>query len=102
MNFLKVGFNSIVSFTALLLISMVFSGRVKAQTPTPTPAPSSTPVQTASPAPAANPGDVATMDSIVAALYDVISGRRTTELGSIPFVVCAGRAFDSDWPPAYR
>jgi len=74
MNFLKVGFNSIVSFPALLLISMVFSGAVKAQTPTPTPAPSSTPVQTASPAPAANPADVATMDSIVAALYDVISG----------------------------
>jgi len=47
---------------------------VKAQTPAPTPAPSSTPAQTAAPAPAANPADVATMDSIVAALYDVISG----------------------------
>jgi len=41
----------------------------RAQTPTPTP--SSTPAQTA---PAANPTDVGTIDSIIAALYDVISG----------------------------
>jgi hypothetical protein len=38
-------------------------------TPTPTPAP-----QAQTPAPAANPTDVATLDSIIAALYDVISG----------------------------
>ena len=74
MNFLKDGFNSIFGLLALCLISMVFSNAVKAQTPAPTPAPSSTPAQTAAPAPAANPADVATMDSIVAALYDVISG----------------------------
>ncbi len=40
-----------------------------AQTPTPTPAPVATTT-----APNANPADVATMDSTVAALYDVISG----------------------------
>ena len=39
-----------------------------AQTPTPTPQPSPLPVSTAKPA------DVATMDAIVASLYDVISG----------------------------
>src|SRR5260370_42583723 len=42
--------------------------------PTPTPRPSSTPTQTPSSIPAANPTDVASIDSIVAALYDVISG----------------------------
>ena len=73
MNFVKVGFNSCFSFLALLLISTAFGFAVKAQTPTPSPTPSSTPAQTAT-APAANPADVATMDSIVAALYDVISG----------------------------
>ena len=72
MNFIKAGFSSIFRFLALLLISMVFGVAVLAQTPTPTPAPSTTPVQTAPPA--ANPADVATMDSIIAALYDVISG----------------------------
>lgn len=71
MNSVKVGFSTIFSFLALLLVSALFSFAVKAQTQTPTPAPSSTPAQTA---PAANPADVATMDSIVAALYDVISG----------------------------
>jgi len=40
-----------------------------AQTPTPTPS-----AAAAAAAPAANPADVATMDSTVAALYDVISG----------------------------
>jgi hypothetical protein len=41
---------------------------------TPTPPPQSSPAQAASTTPAANPADVATMDSIIAALYDVISG----------------------------
>jgi hypothetical protein len=44
-----------------------------AQTPSPTPA-SPGPTQTAPAVPAANPTDVASMDSIIAALYDVISG----------------------------
>src|SRR5437660_888053 len=55
-----------VSFAVMLLS---FALTVSAQTPTPTPAP-----QTPVAIPAANPGDVATMDSIVAAVYDVISG----------------------------
>src|SRR5438876_12112433 len=43
-----------------------------AQTPTPTPPPAATTAAQATPP--ANPADVATMDSIVAAVYDVISG----------------------------
>ena len=72
MNIIKAGFNSSFSFLALLLISMTFAFAVDSQTPAPSPSPSPTPVQM--PPPAANPADVATMDSIVAALYDVISG----------------------------
>src|SRR2546426_3304944 len=52
---------------AVMLLS--FALTVSAQTPTPTPTPP-TPVAI----PAANPWDVATVDSIVAAVYDVISG----------------------------
>jgi len=74
MNFVKAGLNAVFSFLALFLFSTAFGFTVKAQTPTPSPTPSSAPAQSASPAPAANPADVATMDSIVAALYDVISG----------------------------
>jgi hypothetical protein len=70
MNLIKAGFSSLFSLLALLLISVAFSLPVKAQTPSPSP----TPAQSAAPAAAANPADVATMDSIVAALYDVISG----------------------------
>lgn len=74
MSLIRSGF----SFALLLLISITFGFAVKAQTPTPAPssapAQSPSPGQTAAPAPAANPADVATMDSIVAALYDVISG----------------------------
>jgi hypothetical protein len=73
MNIVKAVFNSSFSFLALLLTSMTFGFAVHTQTPSPSPTPSSAPAQTA-PAPAANPADVATMDSIVAALYDVISG----------------------------
>jgi hypothetical protein len=42
------------------------------QKPVPSPAPQSTPAP--APAPAADPKDVATVDSIIAAVYDVISG----------------------------
>lgn len=55
-----------------LLFFVIFAGLVmtaSAQTPPPTP----TPVPAAA-APAANPADVATMDAIVASLYNVISG----------------------------
>jgi hypothetical protein len=58
-----------------LLTAIAFDINVRAQTPTPSPAPSASPTQTApAAAPAANPADVATMDAIVASLYDVISG----------------------------
>jgi len=46
---------------------------VRAQTPTPAPTPASA-TQTPVSVPAANPADVATVDSIIASLYDVISG----------------------------
>ena len=52
---------------ALMLLGLALT--VSAQTPTPTPTP-----QTPVGIPTAIPGDVATMDSIVAAVYDVISG----------------------------
>src|SRR5436190_24323780 len=74
MNFIRSGFSSTFSFVLLLLISFTFGLAVKAQTPSSTPTPSPAPAQTAAPGPAANPADVATMDSIIAALYDVISG----------------------------
>jgi hypothetical protein len=57
----------------VIATASITSVATHAQTPTPTP----TPTPQASPAantPPANPADVATMDAIVAALYDVISG----------------------------
>jgi len=60
-------------FQILTVVSLLgFTIAVSGQTPTPTPAPTTTPSPAA--APPANPADVATMDSIVAAVYDVISG----------------------------
>lgn len=69
------------------LVTLLFAAcapAVLAQTPqpSPTPAPQATPTpaapaaaqQAAAAAPAANPADVASVDSILAALYDVISG----------------------------
>ena len=53
-----------------LAVTMSLTSR--AQTPTPTP--STTPAQAVPATPAANPADVATIDSMIAALYDVISG----------------------------
>ncbi len=60
----NIRFLSVIAITAALIVT------TKAQTPTPTPSPA----QTAPTPPAANPADVATMDSTIAALYDVISG----------------------------
>jgi hypothetical protein len=61
-----------IGFTFVFLFVAAFAMTANGQTPTPTPAPQSTPA-TAAP-PAADPKDVATMDAIVAAVYDVISG----------------------------
>ena len=58
----------------LVPIALGLTITTQAQTPTPTPAPSAAPAPTAPAIPAANPADVATMDSIIAAVYDVISG----------------------------
>ncbi len=54
---------------ALIAIAFALTTTTQAQTPTPTPQASTTPAT-----PPASPADVATMDSTIAALYDVISG----------------------------
>ncbi|HEX8845661.1 MAG TPA: hypothetical protein VF791_13500 [Pyrinomonadaceae bacterium] len=56
---------SITLTLAASFFAVYFSVVVSAQTPSPSPAPQ---------APAANPADVASIDSIINALYDVISG----------------------------
>ena len=69
--------NALVTIKSSLTLAAIAIGltlTTQAQTPTPTPAGSPTPAQTAPAIPAANPADVATMDSIIAAVYDVISG----------------------------
>ena len=68
MNFVPKILSVAVLTIAVALIATV---RTPAQTPTPTPTPQVSP---ATNTPPANPADVATMDAIVAALYDVISG----------------------------
>lgn len=55
----------------LLLTILGFAATIQAQTSSPTPAATPTPAPATS---TANPADVATMDAIVASLYDVISG----------------------------
>ena len=55
----------------VIAIGLIATARTSAQTPTPTPTPQASPAVNTPPA---NPADVATMDAIVAALYDVISG----------------------------
>jgi len=56
----------------LIVVGLIgFGLQVRAQTPTPSPTPAA---QTPASVPPANPADVATVDSIIAALYDVISG----------------------------
>src|SRR4051812_42930201 len=55
--------------TALVIAALFFALSLSASAQTPGPSPAATPQ-----APAANPADVASIDSIIAALYDVISG----------------------------
>src|SRR5438105_3333212 len=66
---------SLFLFSSIAL-AVTMSLTARAQTPTPTP--SSTPAQAVPATPAANPSDVATMDAIIAAVYDVISGAAKT------------------------
>jgi len=75
----------------LLAITTIPIMTTKAQAPGPTPAPAQT--TPAPPAPSA--ADVATMDSTVAALYDVNLGAGgKAQLGSLPIAVRAGSALD--------
>jgi len=59
----------------VVVTAMGLAASIQAQTPTPTPqaAPAQSPAAAAG-IPPANPADVATMDAIIAAVYDVISG----------------------------
>jgi hypothetical protein len=65
MKTVSVSFRICFGLVLLLATTTVLTMTTSAQTPTPTPPPA---------APAADPKDVATMDAIVAAVYDVISG----------------------------
>ena len=60
----------VLLFALPLTIGLVMTANAQTPTPTATPQPTASPATT----PAADPKDVATMDSIVAAVYDVISG----------------------------
>jgi hypothetical protein len=57
--------------TVVFLLFAVMAG---AQTPAPSATPTATPQPSPLPVSTANPADVATMDAIISALYDVISG----------------------------
>jgi len=66
---------SIIARASQLLIifsAIGFAVNVRAQTPSPTPPAAAT--QSPAAIPPANPADVATMDAIITAVYDVISG----------------------------
>ena len=58
----------------LLLAATIVSFAINVRSQTPAPTPQASPTQTVAAVPPANPADVATMDAIVASLYDVISG----------------------------
>lgn len=62
----------LIPLFSLSLIVTVLLVAAKAQTASPSPTPA--PAQTTPPAVPENPADVATMDAIIASLYDVISG----------------------------
>jgi hypothetical protein len=59
-----------IRMLSLVAITICLIMTAKAQTAAPSP----TPAQATAPSPAANSADVATMDSIIAAVYEVISG----------------------------
>jgi len=77
---LKINLQLLSSIAIVIALAAITAGQTPTPTPTPIPMPTPTPtptppIQTAPAAePAANPADVATMDSIVAAVYEVISG----------------------------
>ena len=66
---------SVVMSLTILFGATVTTGAQETSKPTPSPTPTPKPMTVETPTtPAANPADVATMDSIIAAVYDVISG----------------------------
>ena len=71
---MKTGQKALLSITGLFSVLLLAVLSVGAQTPAPTGTPSPAAAPTPATTPAANPADVATMDAIVASLYDVISG----------------------------
>ena len=67
----------LVTMNFRLFVLIAIAGTImttRGQTPSPTPATQPAPAQTPAAPPPANPADVATIDSTIAALYDVISG----------------------------
>ena len=74
MKLLQTFFKSVLA--CLILFSAIDMTMAQTKTPTPQPSPATpTPSTTAAVAtPAANPADVASVDSIISAVYDVISG----------------------------
>ena len=71
MKTVPVSFRICFGLVLFLVTATTITMTANAQTPTPTPTPSAAPSPAA---PAGDPKDVATMDRIVAAVYDVISG----------------------------
>jgi hypothetical protein len=61
-----------ISFTIILGAMMIASAQEKSAQPTPTPMP--VPLMNQKATPSANPADVGSIDAIIAAVYDVISG----------------------------
>jgi hypothetical protein len=69
MKTVSVWFRICFGLVLLVATATISTMTTNAQTPSPTPTPAASPSN-----PAADPKDVATMDAIVAAVYDVISG----------------------------
>ena len=63
-----------MNFRLFVLIAITGTIMTRGQTPSPTPASQPAPAQTPATPPPADPADVATIDSTIATLYDVISG----------------------------
>ena len=63
-----------IKLILVLSLTLISAGFAAAQTEKPTPSPTPANPQTPEATPAANPADVGSMDAIIAAVYDVISG----------------------------
>jgi len=74
MKLISVLVKAFISLTMILCAFAIATAQTEKQKPNPEPASSPMPKQSTEETPAANPSDVASIDGIVAALYDVISG----------------------------